>query len=152
MDEFVALARGEATRAGSTFVGTPHLLLAVLQEEPEKSGPGATAYSCDLYAATRALRELQLDIQWIRGEALKISALTAEVGGAEGDPPLSPRATLVLELAYREALRWGHGAVGSEHLLLALLDDEGGVASQVLVTAGADLARVRSALRERIGA
>jgi ATP-dependent Clp protease ATP-binding subunit ClpA len=49
----------------------------------------------------------------------------------------------VLELSLREALALGHHYVGTEHLLLGMLREGGGVAAQVLVRLGAHLARVR---------
>ena len=42
----------------------------------------------------------------------------------------------ILDLAVREALRFGHNYVGTEHLLLALLADEQSAASGVLVGCG----------------
>lgn len=49
----------------------------------------------------------------------------------------------MLELSLREALRLGHNYIGSEHMLLGLVREGEGVAAQVLVSLGADLARVR---------
>lgn len=40
--------------------------------------------------------------------------------------PYGPDAKKVLELTFREALRLGHNYVGTEHLLLALLEHENG--------------------------
>jgi ATP-dependent Clp protease ATP-binding subunit ClpA len=40
--------------------------------------------------------------------------------------PYDAGARKVLELTFREALRLGHNYVGTEHLLLALLEHEGG--------------------------
>ena len=60
-----------------------------------------------------------------------------------GSPPFTPRAKKVLELALREALQLGHNYIGTEHILLGLVREGEGVAAQVLVSLGADLARVR---------
>ena len=40
--------------------------------------------------------------------------------------PYGPQARKVLELTFREALRMGHNYVGTEHILLALLELEDG--------------------------
>ena len=40
--------------------------------------------------------------------------------------PFSGAARKVLELTFREALRLGHNYIGTEHILLALLEAEGG--------------------------
>jgi ATP-dependent Clp protease ATP-binding subunit ClpA len=39
--------------------------------------------------------------------------------------PFSPAARRVLAITLREALRLGHNYVGTEHILLALMQDEG---------------------------
>ena len=55
----------------------------------------------------------------------------------------SPRAQQVLALARREALRYHHQFVGTEHLLLGLIKLDQGVAVSVLRQIGVDLAKVR---------
>ncbi len=56
--------------------------------------------------------------------------------------PLTPRAKKVLELSLREALRLGHSYIGTEHILLGLIREGGGVAAQVLTRLGAEHDRV----------
>ena len=60
-----------------------------------------------------------------------------------GHIPFTPRAKKALELSLREALQLGHNYIGTEHVLLGLLREGTGVAADVLVGMGADLARVR---------
>ncbi len=52
------------------------------------------------------------------------------------------RARRVLSLAQEEAERLQHGQIGTEHLLLGLMREEGGVAGRVLRDLGLDLRRV----------
>jgi len=40
--------------------------------------------------------------------------------------PFDPQARKALELTFREALRMGHNYIGTEHILLALLELEAG--------------------------
>ncbi|MFD7099589.1 Clp protease N-terminal domain-containing protein, partial [Streptomyces xanthophaeus] len=54
------------------------------------------------------------------------------------------------ELTFREALRLGHGYVGTEHLLLALLELENG--SGVLSGLGVDKAAVESTVSDALAA
>ena len=60
-----------------------------------------------------------------------------------GHIPFTPRAKKVLELSLREALQLGHNYIGTEHILLGLLREGEGVATQVLMKLGADLNKVR---------
>ena len=53
--------------------------------------------------------------------------------------PLTPWAEKVIEYAIDEARKFNHNYVGTEHLLLGLLREEEGVASQVLLHLGLTL-------------
>lgn len=63
--------------------------------------------------------------------------------------PYGPDAKKVLELTFREALRLGHNYIGTEHILLALLEFENGegVLSGLGVTKEATEADVAKALQ-----
>lgn len=61
------------------------------------------------------------------------------------------RARKVLSLAQEEAQRFQHNYIGTEHLLLGLVQEGEGVGARVLIDLGADLARVRSAVEFIIG-
>ncbi|MGE5251346.1 MAG: ATP-dependent Clp protease ATP-binding subunit [Bacteroidota bacterium] len=61
------------------------------------------------------------------------------------------RARRVLSLAHQEAERARHSNIGTEHLLLGLMDEEGGVAGRVLRELGMTSDRVREII-ERVAA
>jgi ATP-dependent Clp protease ATP-binding subunit ClpC len=67
-----------------------------------------------------------------------------------GHVPFTPRAKKVLELALREALQLGHNYIGTEHVLLGLLQEGEGVACQVLVEMGVNLPKVRARVLELV--
>ena len=52
------------------------------------------------------------------------------------------RARKVLSLAHREAERMRHSQIGTEHLLLGLMRDQGGIAGQVLRELGLEIESV----------
>ena len=60
-----------------------------------------------------------------------------------GMEKFTQRARRVLSMAHEEAERAHQGLIGTEHLLLALLEEEGGVAGRVLREFGLDSTRVR---------
>jgi ATP-dependent Clp protease ATP-binding subunit ClpA len=64
----------------------------------------------------------------------------------------TPGTVQVVAAAEIEARALGHDRVGTEHLLLALLRYEGGLASMVLADAGMTEAPVRRKVREAVGA
>mgnify|MGYP001296028930 CR=1 FL=1 len=63
----------------------------------------------------------------------------------------SERARRVLTLAQEEAQRLGHSYIGTEHILLGLVEEEEGVAAKVLVNLGVSLTKARQAVEFIIG-
>ncbi|EHM09522.1 ATPase with chaperone activity, ATP-binding subunit [Thermanaerovibrio velox DSM 12556] len=61
------------------------------------------------------------------------------------------RGKKVVQLAHREALRLGHEVIGTEHILLGLLAEGEGVASQVLRAAGLELDEIREQVERVVG-
>jgi ATP-dependent Clp protease ATP-binding subunit ClpC len=68
-----------------------------------------------------------------------------------GDIPFTPRAKKALELAAEEARALGHNYIGTEHILLGLIREGEGMASQVLLNLGMDLNSVRNEVMELLG-
>ena len=133
----LAMAREEAVRLHHEYVGTEHMLLAMLGHD---EGMGMSVLSA-LDADTDALRE-QIET------TVKVGKATSLTGP---DLPYTNRAKIVLEMAMKEARELGHSYVGSEHLLLGLLREEKGIAAQVLTSSGVTLARAREATLEQLG-
>lgn len=61
------------------------------------------------------------------------------------------RGKRVFQLAQREALRLGHGVIGTEHILLGLLDDNDGVVPQVMIAFGIDPDNLKRYIEGYIG-
>ena len=61
------------------------------------------------------------------------------------------RARRVLGLAHQEAERMRHNYIGTEHLLLGLIREEGGVAGRVLRELGLDATRVQEVVERLVG-
>jgi ATP-dependent Clp protease ATP-binding subunit ClpA len=64
---------------------------------------------------------------------------------------LNERARHVLTLAREEAVFFNHGFIGTEHLLLGLLDERDGLAAQALRKLGVAADAVRAAVEEKTG-
>src|SRR5512137_550199 len=61
------------------------------------------------------------------------------------------RARHVLSLAHQEAERTHQGLIGTDHLLLGLLEEDGGVAGRVLRELGLEIDRVREIIQRVSG-
>jgi ATP-dependent Clp protease ATP-binding subunit ClpA len=67
-----------------------------------------------------------------------------------GRIPFSPRSKKVLELSLREAVRLGHGYIGTEHILLGLVREGDGLAAMFLHRRGISADRVRAAVGDEL--
>ena len=123
----LVLAQEEARLLNHSFIGTEHILLGLIHE-----GEGVAA---------KALDAMGITLEAVREKVEETIGMTGNP--PSGSPPFTPRAKKVLELSLREALQLGHSYIGTEHMLLGLVREGEGVAAQVLVSLGADLARVR---------
>ena len=63
----------------------------------------------------------------------------------------TPRAHQVLALSRKEAARFNHNYIGTEHLLLGMINLGQGVAIKVLEKVGLDLQRVRKEIEKQLG-
>ncbi|MGW1586217.1 Clp protease N-terminal domain-containing protein [Streptomyces sp. NPDC002386] len=82
-----------------------------------------------LLAEPDGLAAKAITTQGVPLETVRQAAAAALPPAAEDAPdlvPYGPEAKKVLELTFREALRLGHNYIGTEHLLLALLEHENG--------------------------
>jgi hypothetical protein len=129
----VVAAQEHARAARSDEITPRHLILGLLDDP----GSLAMALLAKQGIATEALREA--------------AAITA----GEADPPalipFNGAAKKALELTFREALRLGHNYIGTEHILLALLEaeDQNGPLHQVGISkdqSETDLAETLSAI------
>ncbi|MFE1584098.1 Clp protease N-terminal domain-containing protein [Streptomyces sp. NPDC058737] len=108
--EAVMAAHNAAKTAGNTEGLPEHLVLGLLTQHESLS------------AKAIATQGVTLD-------AVREAALAALPPAASEVPelvPYGPAAKKVLELTFREALRLGHNYIGTEHILLALLEHEDG--------------------------
>ncbi|MCB9407636.1 ATP-dependent Clp protease ATP-binding subunit [Phycicoccus elongatus] len=130
----VVLAQEEARMLNHNYIGTEHILLGLIHE-----GEGV---------ASKALEQLGVSLDAVREQVQEIIGQGQQA--PTGHIPFTPRAKKVLELSLREALQLGHNYIGTEHILLGLIREGEGVAAQVLVKLGADLARVRQTVIQLI--
>ena len=129
---FLRGAALEALGLRHEYIGTEHMLLAMMKHD----GP----------VSTILVRE------GARYEVF-FNMLVRELGyGSAGAPPsmLTPRAKHVMGEAHVEAKKLGHGYVGTEHVLLALMNEGEGFAHLMLRRAGLDPEKIRAAMLESL--
>ena len=105
----------EASKLGSDYLGTEHLLLGIAHEKDSAGG--------------KILNSLGVTVE-------AVEPLLAGQGRSgffsRRELYVAPRTKRVLEMALEEANDLGNSFVGTEHLLLAILREGSGVAMQIL--------------------
>ncbi len=122
----LSLAHLEAERMQKDAIGSEHILLALVQEESGVAG--------------RVLRELGVEIERAREMVLRVGG----VGSKHPDKiDLSGDSQKILDLAIEEAQQMSSNYISTEHLLLALVQSELGLAKEVLAKLGITSAQIR---------
>ena len=118
----VTAAQNEASAAGNDQICPGHLALGLLHDPDSFAARSIIAQGVPLETVRQAVT----------------AALPEAAGQVPALIPFDQQARKVLELTFREALRMGHNYVGTEHILLALLELEDGAG--VLTGLGLDKA------------
>jgi ATP-dependent Clp protease ATP-binding subunit ClpA len=173
--EVVQLALSEADQGGYRYVGTEHLLMAMLAKGDGKAYEALAATGITLEqvraAAARitgtpgalgaedaaALKTIGIDLDTVIEhveQSFGPGALTAPQAGKKrswGMTRLTKRAKKVLELALREAKALHHNYIGTEHILLGLIREGEGLGAKILVGAGVSLPALRASVVADLG-
>ncbi len=133
------IAQEEAHSLNNDYLGTEHILLGLV-----KLGEGI---------AFNALVNVGIDPSELvsRIESLIRESKPSYTPDYSSDVILTPRAKRVLEMAEREANNLGDTYVSTEHLLLAILHEGGGVAVKILKEMGVDLVQIEETIYSMLG-
>jgi len=133
--QVVILAQEEARELRHNYIGTEHILLGLLREEGSAArvlvSPGGTADD-------------------VRAQIVRIIGKGEEV--TTGQIPFTPRARETLELSFRGMIALQPPAVvGTEHILLGLIDMKEGVAVEILGELDVELDTIRAEVLRALG-
>lgn len=132
------LAQEQANYFKHQAIGTEHLLLALSLEE---NG-----------IANKVLRQNVITATDIREEIERLTGYgNLRRQAPDNYLPYSPKAKAVLEKAKNEASILNAAKVGTEHILLALLDDETIVSSRILASLDVDVKRIKQSIYHQLG-
>jgi ATP-dependent Clp protease ATP-binding subunit ClpA len=131
----VVLAQEEARVLEHSYIGTEHILLALLHE-----GSGVASRILDRFGMSYGATKEEVEARVGTG-----------TGAPKGHIPFTPRAKKTLELSLREALQLQHNYIGTEHILLGLIREGEGVSAQILKQHApelGDIAAIRTAVQD----
>ena len=129
----ILLAQEEAKKLRHNYVGTEHILLGLLAE-----GEGIAAV---------ALNNMGVTLEGARNEVIKAIGQGSYAADIMG---FTPRTKRIFELSFLEARNLGHNYVGTEHILLGLLQEGEGVAIVVLNKLGVNIEKLRQNILEML--
>ncbi len=129
------LAYDATEELGNNYIGSEHILLGLIRE-----GSGLAA---------NVLRRNNIDdagvLKLVSGY---VSSEEAPSGSKAGYTPSAKR---ILEVSYREAMRFNSELIGTEHLLIAMLRDPECVASKIISTIGVSIQKIYADILKAIG-
>ena len=128
----LTLAQEESERMHHGYVGTEHLLLAVVQQDATIAGEALARMGVRAVAVrTRIQQVIGSDVRVLTGRIIPTA-----------------RTKKVIEMSFREARAAGSGVVRTDHILLALMEEGEGVAAHVLAELGVTADEVRTTIEQ----
>lgn len=129
----MALASQQAQRFGQNYIGTEHIFLGLLKE--------------NVCTGAKILEDRGVDTKKMRRELKQTLKLkSGSEPDAENKLPPTPSAKQAIKHALEEARALHHDHIGTEHLLLGLLQETDGIAAQALANLGIKLEDVRESM------
>lgn len=116
-----------AEELGHTYIGTEHLLLALVEDESSCSALILNRHSVN----SEKLKSIITDYS---GTGVKSSLTPSD---------MTPRVKSILEESYNTAIKFGDGIIGTEHILLAIIEENDSVAAKLLKRTKADTNAMR---------
>lgn len=136
--QVLVLAQQQANYFKHQTIGTEHLLLALTMEKN-----GVAAKVLQSFVVTEV--DVREEIEHIVGYG------NLQRRGADTYLPYSPRTRYVLERAREHAKLFNVEKVGTEHILLALLEDDKTISSRILAALNIDLRKVKNITYRTMG-
>jgi ATP-dependent Clp protease ATP-binding subunit ClpC len=131
-------AQEEAKRLGHDFVGTEHVLLGIIHTSPEDN------------VCVKSLEDMGVSIDEIE-HAIEENIEYNKKSVTSGNIPFTSQVKHVLSMSWDEARQLGHSYVSLEHLFLALIREQDGIASKILASLNVTPQRAREALLGQMG-
>ena len=121
----ISFSKDEAQRLNNSFVGIEHLFLGVLRE--------------DNSTAIRILQDLSVNLTEIRKEIESTVSTNDDIPRITNEANIHPlrQVEKVLRFSYLEAIKYKASLIGTEHLLLAIMNEKENLVSKLIERQGA---------------
>ncbi|MCX6087722.1 MAG: ATP-dependent Clp protease ATP-binding subunit [Caldiserica bacterium] len=135
----ILVAQEEAHVLNNDYLGTEHLLLGLVKIEEGIAYKAITSMDIDPNEIVKRVESFVKENKQNTGQTSREEVI------------LTPKAKRVLELAEREAINLGDSYISTEHILLAIIHEGGGVAIKILQDLGIDLSKFEEIIYSMIG-
>ena len=135
----ILVAQEEAHVLNNDYLGTEHLLLGLVKIEEGIAYKAITSMDIDPDEIVKRVESFVKENKQNTGQTSREEVI------------LTPKAKRVLELAEREAINLGDSYISTEHILLAIIHEGGGVAIKILQDLGIDLSKFEEIIYSMIG-
>lgn len=135
----ILVAQEEAHVLNNDYLGTEHLLLGLVKIEEGIAYKAITSMDIDPNEIVERVGSFVKENKQNTGQTSREEVI------------LTPKAKRVLELAEREAINLGDSYISTEHILLAIIHEGGGVAIKILQDLGIDLSKFEEIIYSMIG-
>lgn len=119
-----------AEELGHTYIGTEHVLLALAEDETSCAAILMKKHKLTLDMISKAVREYS--------GVGNVTRLTSK--------DTTPKCRRLLENSYKLCKKYGSDSIGTEHLLLAIIEEKECVASKVLIKIEADISGIKESI------
>ncbi|MEG2353912.1 MAG: ATP-dependent Clp protease ATP-binding subunit [Clostridium sp.] len=133
--ELVLSAKDVAVEFNHGYIGTEHILLAILKE---REG-----------IAFNILNSINITAQRVKELIISFEGY-GEFDLSVDDIPLTPRVKKIFDTSLIEAMEFQHNYISPEHILLAIIKDAEGVAYTVLRNLNIDFNKLRQSIKEQL--
>ena len=118
--EAITKAQQYAVHLGHNYVGTEHILLGLVGVKDSVASKAIEAQGVTEEAITEKIEEL----------------VGINNGGGYYPQDFTPRSKRVIDMSVQESIKMGTGYVGTEHILLALMQEQDSIAVRILASLG----------------
>jgi ATP-dependent Clp protease ATP-binding subunit ClpC len=132
--KIISSSRDQATKLGSNYIGTEHLLLGIIED--------------DNGLVNKVLKSLDVDLQSLKRRIVEVTPATQrrETNLNIGDISLNKQAEKVLKVTFLEARSGQNNEITPEHLMLSMLKHPDNPANQILAEFDVDYEGFKSEL------
>lgn len=136
----IKLAQNETNRLGLNYVGTEQLLAGLVAEESGIAWQFLTEAGINL-------EKVQTEIEQILADYLPANDSIVSV---PKEIIFTPRAEKIIEIADRQSVKLGRDYIGTEYLLLGMLEEAEGLGCKILANLNVDTASLKNKLQDSV--